>query len=145
MLEEWTKLLSGARRLPVEEGEGLELRLLSAAEVLEARREAESLQAGEKERALCANACLLARALERGGERVFESGQQVLQTLRVEEIAPLARQWGEWNRRENPGPAAPREEVARIKKAWSTRLMAALRGACSGRLGPFPRRPGPGR
>ena len=46
-----------------------ELRLLSALEVLEARREAEGLARGEAEAALCANACLLARALERGGFR----------------------------------------------------------------------------
>ena len=62
-------LLAGARRTAAEEGQGLELRLLSAREVLEARREAAGLTREDRERALCANACLLARALERGGFR----------------------------------------------------------------------------
>ena len=43
----------------------MELRLLSALEVLEARREAAQLAESQGERALCSNACLLARALER--------------------------------------------------------------------------------
>ena len=53
---------AGRERLRLEDGR--ELRLLSALEVLQARREAEELARNEGERALCANACLLARALE---------------------------------------------------------------------------------
>ena len=45
------KLLGGARRKRL--GDGLELRLLSAREVLEARREAEGLSRDGAERALC--------------------------------------------------------------------------------------------
>ena len=56
-------MLERRERLKLEDGR--ELRLLSALEVLEARREAEGLARGEAEAALCANACLLARALER--------------------------------------------------------------------------------
>ena len=41
---------------------GMRLRLLSALEVLQARREAEGLARAPKEHALCSNACLLARA-----------------------------------------------------------------------------------
>ena len=82
-------LLAGARRTAAEEGQGLELRLLSAREVLEARREAAGLTREDRERALCANACLLARALERGGEPVFSTGGAVLEGL-----SPYARlQW----------------------------------------------------
>ena len=55
--------LYGADRCAVAEGE---LRLLSAREVLEARREGEQLAAEGREKALCANACLIAKALERG-------------------------------------------------------------------------------
>ena len=44
----------------------MELRLLSALEILEARREAAQLAESQGERALCSNACLLARALESG-------------------------------------------------------------------------------
>ena len=62
----------GAERCPVAEGE---LRLLSAREVLEARREGEALAADGRERALCANACLIAKALERKGKPVYPDGQ----------------------------------------------------------------------
>ena len=56
----------------------MELRLLSALEVLEARREAAQLAESQGERALCSNACLLARALESGEKPVFDSGRAVL-------------------------------------------------------------------
>ena len=56
-------LLGGRRSIKVDKG--TELRLLSALELLEAGREAERLARREEEKALCANACLLARALER--------------------------------------------------------------------------------
>ena len=56
------------QRLRLEDGS--ELRLLSALEVLEARREAAQLAEGQGERALCSNACLLARALESGPGRI---------------------------------------------------------------------------
>ena len=60
-------ILAGQDRLPL--NNGMELRLLSALEVLQARREAGELAQEDRERALCSNACLLARALERGGFR----------------------------------------------------------------------------
>ena len=69
-------MLERRERLKLEDGR--ELRLLSALEVLEARREAEGLARGEAEAALCANACLLARALERGGQPVFADGGAAL-------------------------------------------------------------------
>ena len=53
---------------------GMDLRLLSALEVLQARREAAELAGEDRERALCSNACLLARALEQeDGAPVFGS------------------------------------------------------------------------
>lgn len=135
-------LLAGARRTAAQGGEGLELRLLSAWEVLEARREAEELARGEREKALCANACLLARALEKDGKAAFPSGEAVLEALTVETIAALSRQWAEFKRRENP---SPREEgaVEEAKKAWSTRPIPASSGACSKPSGPCPPRSGP--
>ena len=72
-------MLERRERLKLEDGR--ELRLLSALEVLEARREAEGLARGEAEAALCANACLLARALERGGQPVFADGGAALAGL----------------------------------------------------------------
>lgn len=145
MERDWMTLLAGARRTAAEEGQGLELRLLSAREVLEARREAAGLTLEDRERALCANACLLARALERGGEPVFSTGGAVLEGLSVEQIASLSRQWSAFNRRENPSPEEGEPEVHDLKKAWSTRLMRAFSGACSGLLGRCPPSRGPGR
>ena len=126
-------LLSRRDRLTLEDG--TQLRLLSAQEVLEARREAEELALGDGERALCANACLLARALEEGGEPVFASGREVLEPLSAREVARLARQWDELDRAENPAPADGEEAARPLKKAWSTRLMSAFAGVCSRRSG----------
>ena len=66
------------------------LRLLSAREVLEARREGDRLTQDGRERALCRNACLIARALERRGKAVFGSGREALERLTAGQIAHLA-------------------------------------------------------
>ena len=113
-------------------GGGRTLRLLSAREVLEARREGDALARDRGERALCRNACLVAKALERKGKPVFESGQAALDALRLEDIAGLADAWAAFNRRCNPSPLDGAQETERRKKAWSTRLMSAFSGACSG-------------
>ena len=94
----------------------MELRLLSALEVLEARREAAQLAESLGERALCSNACLLARALESGEMPVFDSGRAVLAGLTVSEIAALARRWREFDRKENPSAAGTAEELENVKK-----------------------------
>lgn len=125
-------------------GHGLSLRLLSAREELECRREGEELAGEERDKALCANACLVAHALQRDGGPAFESGAEVLERLTAGQIALLARKWGEFDRECDP---APWDEgaVAEAKKGWSTRLMSAFSGVCSRLLGRFPRRSGPGR
>lgn len=138
---DWTVLLGGRRRLDL--GEGLTLRLLSAMEVLEARREAGALAQEGRERALCANACLLARALENHGRPVFDSGKAVLAAMGIREIGALAAKWAAFDREENPSPEDGRERALALKKAWSTRLMSAFAGACSGRSEPSPQRRGP--
>ena len=142
MERDWMTLLAGARRTAAEEGQGLELRLLSAREVLEARREAAGLTREDRERALCANACLLARALERGGQPVFADGGAALAGLSAREIGALAGRWAAFDRGENPSPENGEEAAMPAKKAWSTRLMSAFAGVCSGRSTPFPRRTG---
>lgn len=131
MDRELTALLAGKNRGPVKGRPGWTMRLLSAAEVLEARREAGELASDDKERAVCSNACLLARALEQGGRPVFLTGAAVLEALRLEEIEMLAGEWTAFNRAENPSPEDGEEQVEALKKAWSTRLMSALSGACS--------------
>ncbi len=140
---EYHSLLSRRDRLELEDGR--ELRLLSALEVLEARREAEELAQDDRERALCANACLLARALERNGQPEFSSGRAVLEHLGPREIADLARRWDGLDRAENPSPQMGEQEAQPLKKAWSTRLLSAFAGVCSVRSEPSPRRSGPGR
>ena len=120
------------------------LRLLSAREVLEARREGDRLTQDGRERALCRNACLIARALERKGRPVFADGRATLDGLRVEDISRLADAWGAFNREANPSPLDGEEEIRRRKKGWSTRLTRAFSGACSGCLARFPRRTGRG-
>ena len=132
----------GNDRCSVAEGE---LRLLSAWEVLEARREGELLAADGKERALCANACLIARALERGGKPVYANGRQVLDHLRVEDIVRLSDRWAQFNREYNPSPCDSHEETQRRQKAWSTPIMSAFSGACSVLLALSPQKNGRGR
>ncbi len=125
--------------MKVDEGE---LRLLSAREVLEARREGDALARDGRERALCRNACLIARALERKGRPVFEDGRAALDGLRVEDIARLSDAWAAFNRECNPSPLDGEEALQRRKKAWSTRVMSAFNGACSECLALCPRRSG---
>ena len=120
-------LLAGARRTAAEEGQGLELRLLSAREVLEARREAAGLTREDRERALCANACLLARALERGGEPVFSTGGAVLEGLSVEQIASL--------------PGGGRAGGARLKKSLEHAPYARLQWRVLRAFGALPTEP----
>ena len=106
-----------ARQDRVHLDNGMDLRLLSALEVLQARREAGELACEDRERALCSNACLLARALEtQEGEPVFSSGEAVLSGLRVEEISALARTWSQFNREENPPLTLSREQAEQVKK-----------------------------
>ena len=123
-------------------GGGRTLRLLSAREVLEARREGDALARDGRERALCHNACLVAKALEQKGKPVFESGKAALDALRVEDIGLLADAWAAFNREYNPSPLDGAQEIERRKKAWSTRLMSAFSGACSGCSALCPRRNG---
>ena len=93
-------ILARADRLSL--GNGMELRLLSAHELLEARREARKLTRSRLEQPLCSHACLLARALRAEGEEspFFQDGRQVLLALTAEEIEVLCARWDRF-RREN--------------------------------------------
>lgn len=118
---------------------GWELRLLSAWEEMEARREGAVLARDGKDAALCANAALLSRALLRKGKSAFENGEAVLKALTAGQIAHLARQWGDFDRECDPAPW-DEKAVDEAKKGWSTRLMSAFAGACSRLLALFRRR-----
>lgn len=81
-------------------GNGMALRLLSAHELLQARREARELAQSPLEQPLCSNACLIARALEVEGEDrpLFSSAMEVLEGLTAEEIEALACRWDSFRR-----------------------------------------------
>ena len=127
-------MMGGLLELPRERGlgEGWSLRLLTAREEMECRREGLELAAeeGEGQEALCANACLVARALRRRGKAVFGSGREALERLTAGQIAQLAKRWRDFDRECDPAPW-DEKAVDRAKKDWSTRLMSAFNGACS--------------
>lgn len=132
----WQSILSGPDRLELDDGR--QLRLLSALEVLEARREALWLAQGERERALCANACLLARAVMRKERPAFRDGSDVLAQMTTEEIGALAGRWAQFNARVNPGPDSA--QVDELKNVWSTPGKRGCTGACCDPFQPCPRR-----
>ena len=107
---DWLRLGGGRSALPLADGRSL--RLLTAREVLEARRESLEL---EGDKALCSNACLLARALVRAGEPIYPHGRAVLEALPPEEIEKLAGLWADFDRRENPGLTAHPDRVEDLK------------------------------
>ena len=123
-------ILAGQDRMSLENG--MDLRLLSALEVLQARREAGELAQEAGERALCSNACLLARALEQSEDHtpVFSDGRAVLAALTAEEIAALARKWSAFSRQCNPGPDLGEEELERLKKNSGTTRENGSGGGC---------------
>lgn len=96
------------RRCPVPEGE---LRLLGAWEIPELRCEGKELARQGGDPALCSNACLIARVLEREGKPVYADGQAVLKAMSPEEIEGLADRWGAFNRTCNPSPTGGEREI----------------------------------
>lgn len=95
-------ILSRQDRLTL--GNGMVLRLISADELLCARREARELAQSPLEQPLCSNACLVARALilEEGHAPFFLNGKQVLEVLTAEEIEALACRWDKFRRAAQP-------------------------------------------
>jgi len=134
-----------ARRDRLTLDNGMQLRLLSALEVLQARREAEGLAQAPRERALCSNACLVARAVVRRGRPVYGSGEEVLHRLTVGQVETLARRWMAFYQEEGLGTGLERSRLDQLKKAWSTCRGSAFGGMCSNVLGRCRRRNGPRR
>ena len=131
-------LLAGPCELELEDGR--RLRLLSAIEVLEARREAQWLARDQREQALCSNACLLARAVSRDGQPVFKDGSHVLEQLTAEEIGTLAKRWAQFNAQANPGPNSESTRMEELKNVWSTPGKSGCTGACCDPFQPCPRK-----
>ena len=139
---DWLKLAGRRESRPLEKG--LRLRLLSARELLEARREAVALAEDGTELALCSNACLAARAVtDRRGRPVYRDGSDVLDRETPGRIEELAGTWSRF-RREEPGLDLGKERLDTLKKAWSACRGSACSGVCSGALGRCRRRGGHG-
>ncbi len=134
------RLVGGRARKPLPDG--THLRLLTAAEVLEARAAGQRMCVDEASLALCVNACLLAKAWWRGRKPCAASGEEMLRRYPVSHIQGLAKAWAAFDREENPGFDLPEEEIDSLKKAWSTRLRSVLSGVCSERRTRCPRRRG---
>ena len=132
-IPDWLRLMTASPQKRL--SDGTVLRLLTAQQVLEARREALTLADGTREQALCSNACLLARAWCRRGKPIYPTGKAVLEHLTVGRVQALARQWAAFDRTENPGLSAQAERVDALKKAWSTCRGSAFAGVCSKRSG----------
>lgn len=92
---------------PEELGEGWSMRALTAARMLECRREGEAQAGEERDKALWANAQLLSQILLKEGEPPFGSGAAVLEHLTAGQIQGLVRRWWE---RDSVFFAARREE-----------------------------------
>ena len=111
---DWLKLAAGKTERTLEDG--VRLRLLTARELLEARREAEELAEDGKELALCSNACLVARAvLGHTGRRRYRDGREVLERLTPGEIEALAKRWARFRKVEAPGLDIGRERLDKLK------------------------------
>ena len=140
---DWLRILTASprQRLPG----GVQLRLLTAQEVLEARREATALAGEDRDRALCSNACLVARAVVRRGRPGDGSGAVVLHWLTVGQVETLARRWMAFYQEEGLGTGLERSRLDQLKKAWSTCRGSAFGGMCSIVLGRCRRKNGPRR
>ena len=129
-------LLDGPCELELDDGR--RLRLLSAMEVLQARREAQQLAKDGREQALCSNACLLARALVWDGTPLFPDGEQVLAQMTAEEIGVLSERWARFNEQVNPGPGVRENRLDELKNVWSTPRKSGCTGACCDPFQPCP-------
>ena len=110
--KEALKLFAGSGRRKMENG--LELRVVPAFAVLQARREAmEGCAEDEGALGLWMNACLLSRAVYREGVRAFASGEAVLQAVSAETVEDWTKAYAELCREENPACSAENAERAR--------------------------------
>lgn len=110
-----------ARKDRISLGNGFDLRLLSALEVLQAHREGRELAECGEELELCADACLMARALEGTEDRtpVFSGGQEVLAGLTAEELLALTARWSAFSQESAPAPEGAPEEEPKIHSGTS--------------------------
>ena len=107
---------------------GLELCVVPAFAVLQARREA--LDAcGDDAQALgiWMNVCLLARAIYRDGARAFSGGEALMRAASAEQIERWTEDYAALCREENP--ACSEENAQRRCRRWSRKTMNGSSGA----------------
>lgn len=102
---------SGEREL---EG-GLQLRVIPAMEVLQARREAMEKSGGDEQTlGMWMNACLLSRAVYCDGARAFADGQALLQAVTAKTLNAWAQSYAALCEEEDPACSA--ENAQRVKQ-----------------------------
>ena len=111
---------------PAELGDGWSLRFLTAAQMLECRGEGEAKAAEERDKALWANAALLARVLLKEGEPAFANGEDVLEHLTVGQIEGLTRRW--WAQDDLSGRTAQEGWPVQEERAFREKRAAQERG-----------------
>ena len=109
-------------------GEMLDMRLLSAAELLEISAACGASPALME--ALPGLAALAAICLQKNGAPVFASAQEVLQTLSAEEIHAVAAAYADWSEAADPGMDSGEETIEALKKGSGTRRRNACAGVC---------------
>ena len=109
-------------------GETLDMRLLSAAELLELSAACGASPALME--ALPGLAALAAKCLQKHGAPVFASAQEVLQVLSAEEIHAVAAAYADWSAVADPGMDSGEETIEALKKVSGTRRRNACAGVC---------------
>lgn len=109
-------------------GETLDMRLLSAAELLELSAACGASPALME--ALPGLAALAAKCLQKHGAPVFASAQEVLQVLSAEEIHAVAAAYADWSAVADPGIDSGEETIEALKKGSGTRRRNACAGVC---------------
>ena len=105
------KLFAGSGRRALDDG--MELRVVPASAVLQARREAMEKSADDAQTlGLWMNACMLARAIYRDGARVFADAQALLQAVSMQKIERWAESYAALCREENPACSAEHAQAA---------------------------------
>lgn len=104
----------------------MELRVVPAMEVLQARREAME-KSGDDAQALgmWMNACLLARAVYQDGKRVFADGQALLRAVTAKRLSDWAQRYAALCEAEEPACSA--ENAERMKTALAQTPQERLR------------------
>lgn len=111
------RLLNQERRREITlRGETVQMVLLTARALLALRLEAERAEDAYTQ-ALCGNAALIAQCLRRDGEAVFASGDEVLDSLSVEEINSIVARYRQWSAQIDPAYGSDGESIEAIKKA----------------------------